>query len=118
MKLKVEPYLTSIKELEEITGCDCKMQFDNKGYSLSNRNIIAELYADKKDAEQIIKQVNLYDDLVEAVARNLVAWDTSIDKREGMLPEIYQRSQSLYKKITGEEYNFISACKRFHINNE
>lgn len=53
--------------------------------------------------------------LARAIARNLVAWDTSKDKKEGLLPEVYLTDRCLYKKLTGVEYNFSDACKRFNI---
>jgi hypothetical protein len=58
------------------------------------------------------EQVN---ELIRAIARNLVAWDTSKDKSQGLLPEVYLTNQCLYKKLTGVEYSFIDACKRFNI---
>lgn len=51
----------------------------------------------------------------EVIARNLIAWDTSKDKREGLLPEIYLRDKALYKVLAGEEYSFNKACKMFNI---
>lgn len=124
MKIEAKPHIRTTKELESIVGTDCKMIFDNKGYSLEtktekgNFKLIGELYANKTDAEKIIKQINLYDDLAEAIARNLVAWDTSKDKMEGLLPEIQLNNRWLYKQITGEEYNFQKACEKFHIGSD
>jgi len=43
-------------------------------------------------------------EMVSIVARNLIAWDTSKDKREGLLPEVYLTNKQVYKKLTGEEY--------------
>ncbi|RXI58968.1 hypothetical protein [Clostridium tetani] len=57
------------------------------------------------------------EEIIETIARNCVAWDTSKDKREGLLPEVAVfKNPSLYKKLTGEEYNFLKACKKFHID--
>lgn len=53
--------------------------------------------------------------LKEVIARNLVAWDTSKDKREGLLPEVYLTNRHWYKKLTGEEYVFHKALKKFNI---
>ncbi len=50
---------------------------------------------------------------LEIVERNLIAWDTSKDKKEGMLPEIYLRNKSFYKELTGKEYNFLEVSKRY-----
>lgn len=124
MKIEAKPYILTTEELESFAGCDCKMVFDNKGYGLQaktekgNFKLIGELYANQTDTEQIIKQINLYDDLAEAIARNLVAWDTSKDKMEGLLPEIQLNNRWLYKQITGEEYNFQKACEKFHIGSD
>lgn len=124
MKIETKQYIKTTQELEAMVGCDCKMIFDNKGYSLEvrtekgNFKTIGELYANKADAEQLIKQINLYDDLAEAIARNLTAWDTSRDKKESLLPEVYLTNRWLYKQITGEEYNFTKACEKFHIGPE
>ncbi|HEY5563889.1 MAG TPA: hypothetical protein VIK72_19410 [Clostridiaceae bacterium] len=53
--------------------------------------------------------------ITENVARNCVAWDTSKDKTEGLLPEVYLSDRYLYKQLTGEEYNFSEVCKKYHI---
>ena len=53
--------------------------------------------------------------IAELVARNLVAWDTSKDKREGLLPEVYVKNLYWYKRLTGEEYSFPKACEKFNI---
>lgn len=54
-------------------------------------------------------------ELGEAIVRNLVAWDTSKDSEQGLLPEVYLTNKYIYKQLTGVEYNFADACKRFHI---
>lgn len=53
--------------------------------------------------------------VAEIIARNLVAWDTSKDKSQGLLPEVYLTNKWLYKELTGEEYEFGKACKKFCI---
>jgi hypothetical protein len=53
--------------------------------------------------------------IAEIIARNCTAWDTSKDKKQGLLPEVYHLDICLYEKITGEKYNFSKACKKFHI---
>lgn len=56
------------------------------------------------------------EEIIETIARNCVAWDASKDKREGLLPEVAVfRNPSLYKRLTGEEYNFSKVCKKFDI---
>ena len=124
MKVEAKPYLRTTKELEVLVGCDCKMFFDNKGSSLEikntcgGHNAVGELYANKDIAEQLIKQINLYDELARTIARNLTAWDTSRDRKESLLPEVYLTNRWLYKQITGEEYNFTKACEKFQIGPE
>lgn len=53
--------------------------------------------------------------IAEVIARNLTAWDTSKDKSQGLLPEVYLTNQAVYRALTGEEYNFYKACKKFNI---
>lgn len=55
------------------------------------------------------------EDLTKVIARNLVAWDTSKDKREGLLPEVYLTNKYWYKQLTGEEYFKHKAVKKFNI---
>lgn len=56
------------------------------------------------------------EEITETIARNCVAWDTSKDKREGLLPEVaYFKNPSLYEKLTGEKYNKCTAMKKFLI---
>lgn len=56
------------------------------------------------------------EEIIETIARNCVAWDTSKDKREGLLPEVAVfKNPSLYKRLTGEEYCYLTACKKFDI---
>lgn len=73
--------------------------------------LVEESYYDGivKDLEQQKRQ------FAEVVARNLTAWDTSKDKSEGLLPEVYLKNQSLYKQLTGEDYRFHLAVKKFNI---
>lgn len=54
-------------------------------------------------------------DIERTIARNLTAWDTSKDKEIGLLPSVYLTNQGLYKRLTGEEYRFHKACKKYHI---
>jgi hypothetical protein len=124
LKLEAKPYILTTEELEVIVQSDCKISYNNKGYGLwgknsrGNNTVVAELYANKEDAQQLIKQINLYDELATTIARNLVAWDTSRDKKESLLPEVYLTNRWLYKQITGEEYDFKKACEKFHIGPE
>lgn len=87
---------------------------DGKGtnnYLVVNQD---ESYADLVK-KLILKDISAYE-IVETIARNCVAWDTSKDKREGLLPEVaFFKNSSLYKRLTGEEYNYSKAVKKFHI---
>ena len=53
--------------------------------------------------------------LKEVIARNLTAWDTLKDKSQGLLPEVYWSNRVWYKRLTGEEYSFGKAVKKFNI---
>ncbi|USG64007.1 hypothetical protein NDK47_17815 [Brevibacillus ruminantium] len=64
-------------------------------------------------ADALLKLVQ--SDLARIVARNLVAWDTSKDKREGLLPEVYLSNRVWYERLTGEEYYQHKAIKKFGI---
>jgi hypothetical protein len=66
----------------------------------------------EKEKEQLL---DLKKRLTEIIARNLTAWDTSKDKKIGLLPEVYLSNKSMYKELTGEEYNFSKAVKKFNI---
>jgi len=66
-----------------------------------------------------IAEVNLYHHkLGEVIARNLVAWDTSKDKSQGLLPEVYLINKQVYRKLVGEEYEFKRACDLFRIGDD
>lgn len=83
---------------------------ENK-YLVVNQN---EEYADLVK-KLILKEVSARE-IVETIARNCVAWDTSKDKTEGLLPEVAVfKNPSLYKKLTGEKYNFSEAIKNFNV---
>jgi len=62
-------------------------------------------------ADNLLKFVQR--DLAKIVARNLIAWDTSKDKREGLLPEVYLSNRVWYERLTGEAYYQHKAIKRF-----
>ncbi|MBG9586900.1 hypothetical protein [Cytobacillus firmus] len=73
--------------------------------------LVEESYYDGivEDLEKVKNQ------LAEVIARNLTAWDTSKDKRHGLLPEVYLKNVNLYKKLTGEEYSFHKAVEKFNL---
>lgn len=56
------------------------------------------------------------EEITETIARNCVAWDTSKDKTQGLLPEVaFFTNPALYKKLTGEKYSQYAAMKKFNI---
>ncbi len=59
--------------------------------------------------------VNTSKELALAIVRNLIALDTSRDVKEGLAPEVYLTNKQLYKQLTGIEYSFSDAYKRFNI---
>jgi hypothetical protein len=67
------------------------------------------LLAELQESQKTIR------DSTRIIARNLVAWDTSKDKRQGLLPEVYLANRHWYKKLTGEEYFQHKAVKKFDI---
>lgn len=54
-------------------------------------------------------------ELTRIIARNLVAWDNSKDKKESLLPEVYVSNKYFYEQLTGVKYNLSDAIKRFNI---
>ncbi len=92
------------------------------GRSMDNKKSCKEYLVVNKDEEYadlvnklILKEVSARE-ILETIARNCVAWDTSKDKTEGLLPEVAVfKNPSLYKKLTGEEYKQFKAMEKFHI---
>lgn len=62
----------------------------------------------------ILKEVSARD-IIETIARNCTAWDTSKDKKEGLLPEVTMTNEHLYEIFTNKKYNFYEACRLFNI---
>lgn len=79
---------------------------------LSNQIFMYE--SEFEDVFEVVKGVSVKE-LTRVIARNLVAWDTSKDKREGLLPEVYLFNKHIYKLLTGEEYFKHKAVKKFNI---
>lgn len=75
-------------------------------------------FVDFDTSDDLKPDTNAHDSIASVIARNLVAWDTSKDKREGLLPEVYLTNKVLYKQLTGEEYIQHKAMKKFHIGDE
>ena len=58
---------------------------------------------DEKELTNTVKELTII------VARNLIAWDTSKDKTDGMLPEVYMSNLHWYRKVTGVDYSYRHA---------
>jgi len=73
MKIDVKPINFTPKELAVKVGNPCELAFDNKGFIFTTaRNgykglVVAELHCNKKDAEQLINQINSYDCMLETL---------------------------------------------------
>ena len=61
-----------------------------------------------------LRKINM-PEITRTIARNCVAWDTSKDKKEGLLPEVTITNEYLYEALTGKKYNFYEACRLFNI---
>lgn len=68
------------------------------------------------EANLIVSLVNNRSFVEEVIGRNLVAWDTSQDKKHSLLPEVYSSDSYLYKLLTGEDYNFSKVCRKYNID--
>lgn len=90
---------TRIKELEQ------KVEAQSK--------VIESYLRIEKDMET--DHERLRSEMARLVARNLVAWDTSKDKCEGLLPEVYLSNRVWYERLTGEEYLQRKAIEKFNI---
>ncbi len=77
---------------------------------------IAYAYGNEEDAQSFINILNYKDEIIETIARNMIAWETSKDKKEGLLPEVAVFSNPyLYEKLTGEKFDFYKVCRKYHI---
>ena len=66
-------------------------------------------------AKHLLDLKNDYKELsAEILARNLVAWENSKDKEEGMLPEVYFKNKVAYEKITRKEFNERDAIEKYY----
>ncbi|WP_373845411.1 hypothetical protein [Clostridium sp.] len=83
----------------------------NNQYLVVNQD---EEYADL--VKKLILKETSEREIIETIARNCVAWDTSKDKAEGLLPEVAVfKNPYLYEKLTGEEYSKNRAIKKINI---
>ncbi len=60
-----------------------------------------------------LKELNKYKDLniIKVIARNLMAWETSKDKSQGLLPEVYLTNKYVFEELTGEDACWINYKK-------
>jgi len=94
--------------VEEMAGADLE-----KEYLVINRD---EPYA--KLVEKLILGEITEREIIETISRNCVAWDTSKDKSQGLLPEVAIFSNpNLYEKLLGNKYNFSEVCRKYNIDN-
>lgn len=92
------------------------------GRSIDNKKCSNKYLVVNEDEEyaELVKKLILKEvserEIIETIARNCVAWDTSKDKTEGLLPEVAVfKNPHLYEKLTGEKYSHHGAIKRFNI---
>ena len=91
---------------------------------LANTKKKVELFNDKFENENSMPNdlldlsVSITSDLksllIETLARNLVAWENSKDKSDGLLPEIYLDNKCVYEELTGEEFSLRRAMKKYY----
>lgn len=96
--------------------CECGREFAVKqGDDPIENPACVECGSDNTDSIGIALGAKETKALTEIIARNLTAWETSKDKRLGLLPEVYLSDKVWYKKLTGEEFSFSKAVKKFNI---
>lgn len=61
----------------------------------------------------IIEALNMRKEFLETLARNISAWDTSKDKREGLLPEVYLHNTYLFEKMTGLDPRIFKNLQKY-----
>jgi len=83
--------------------------------ALSDGETLPSYDIEVADLNYLIQQAEKLEQLKEVIARNLTAWDTSKDKSQGLLPEVYYANKIWYKRLTGEAYVFGKAVKKFNI---
>ena len=71
-------------------------------------SVWSELENSGLDKEELMATVK---ELTIIIARNLVAWDTSKDKTDVLLPEVYLTNLYWYKRLTGKDYYYRDALK-------
>lgn len=62
--------------------------------------------------QEVEKAKRMKKDFLETLARNIAAWQTSKDKKEGLLPEVYLHDTYLFEKMTGLNPNVWSNLQK------
>lgn len=76
-----------------------------KKYGITIQDCTKEL----TPAEKLEK---LEKEFIETLARNIAAWQTSKDKKQGLLPEVYLHDTYLFEKMTGLNPNVWSNLQK------
>lgn len=83
--------------------CDYGVFEDGKLILILNSRSNAQLIVKILEADQAHHGLLGGITFEEVLARNIAAWETSKDKREGLLPEVYLTDRCLFRKLTGLE---------------
>lgn len=83
---------------EEISAEQFGEYMDHAGYTEAFY-FLAVGFAEVREKLKRYEELNIE----EVLARNIAAWETSKDKREGLLPEVYLTDRCLFRKLTGLE---------------
>lgn len=81
-----------------------------KIYAVANKLLDYEetgLTPDEVHELKAYKRLNI----VKLIARNLLAWETSKDKSQGLLPEVYLTNKHVFEELTGEDACWINYKK-------
>lgn len=103
------------KELIEHGYIQCSLQI---GYDIVTKgeSFMVGLQEMVLENDELKRKLEKYKDIKEIIARNILAWDTSKDKTQGLLPEVYLSDKYLFTKLTGEEPIYINLLKYAKIN--
>lgn len=98
------------KELIEYGYIQCSLHV---GYDMMTKgeNFIMGLQEMILENDEFKKKLENYKGIIEIIARNILAWDTSKDKTQGLLPEVYLSNKHLFTKLTGEEPYYKNLIK-------
>lgn len=63
--------------------------------------------------QEVAKAKLMEKEFLETLARNIAAWQTSKDKKEGLLPEVFLHDMYLFEKMTGLNGYVWSHLKKY-----